>query len=160
MRDMTFAEKLQKLMGNREQREIAKAIDVAPSALSNYLNRKSMPGVDIALRLSKFFGCSLAWLVDDQRDWESPERSLAVDLAARYVAEASKLRKQLQEAEKIDWVGVAKAIDKGPEIAPLSADAPLNHPQFGATSSDNSITASSRRCGLALIFSSMIIPMV
>jgi hypothetical protein len=41
---------------------------------------------------------------------------------------------------------------------PISAN--LSHPQFGAAISDNFMTAASKRCGLALIFSSIMMPMV
>jgi hypothetical protein len=42
----------------------------------------------------------------------------------------------------------------------INAESMLSHPQFGAAVSDNCMTAPIKRCGLALILSSIMIPMV
>lgn len=53
----TFAQSLQKLMDERrvKQPELAKAIGISQAAISNYMVKGSEPGVDVIIKLAKYF---------------------------------------------------------------------------------------------------------
>lgn len=69
---MSFAERLNHLLDERRlsQADLALAVDMSKSTVSEWANDKSMPAVDKAIRLAKHFGVSLDYLfglVDEPR---------------------------------------------------------------------------------------------
>jgi transcriptional regulator with XRE-family HTH domain len=120
---MKFVDKLERLIREKGlgQTDVAEKAGISPTAMSNYLNRGSTPGVDSALRLARALGCSLEWLVDDSMDWDAPPSAkeipdsvLASELAARYLAAAVRMRSDLEKSKSIDWPSVAMALAVAP----------------------------------------------
>lgn len=118
-----LSEKLRRLMEGREHGDVAREAGITPSAISNYINGKSSPRVEIALSLAKVFGCSLEWLVDDSREWEGRGQQSDFDLmkeaCRRLAAHADAVRKQNAELRKIPWAEVADQMLNVPVDDPL-----------------------------------------
>ncbi|MGM7684664.1 helix-turn-helix transcriptional regulator [Cytobacillus sp. Hm23] len=55
-------EKLQYLRGNREQKEIAKLLNIKDSTMSSYELGTRTPPDEIKLRIASFYGVSVEWL--------------------------------------------------------------------------------------------------
>lgn len=66
---MTFTQKLARLTEDRHKVRISRRAGLAPTTVSNYLNRGSMPGADVAFRLARALNVSVEWLLDDSQDW-------------------------------------------------------------------------------------------
>ncbi|WMJ76001.1 MULTISPECIES: helix-turn-helix domain-containing protein [unclassified Sedimentibacter] len=65
---MTFGKKLQKLRKNQRmsQEELASKITVSRQAVSKWELDETMPDVDNIIQLSKIFGISIDYLLDDE----------------------------------------------------------------------------------------------
>lgn len=66
---MTFLQKLARLTADRHKVRISRRAGLAPTTVSNYLNRGSMPGADIAFRLARALNVSVEWMLDDSQGW-------------------------------------------------------------------------------------------
>jgi transcriptional regulator with XRE-family HTH domain len=129
---MTFQEKLKRLIGTEDQATVAKRAGISATAISNYLRRDdSMPRSKSALGLARAFGCSLEWLVDDNKTWEEKDTGSAAnisdaelsrELAERYLATASALKDDLYRAASIDWTPIARALASLPINAQIPAE--------------------------------------
>lgn len=60
-----FGDMLRKLRteNNLTQNELAKKIDTSRSNIANYENGKNKPSIDIVCKLSRFFNCSIDYLL-------------------------------------------------------------------------------------------------
>ena len=62
-----FSERLEKLMKekNLSQSQLADALEVKKQSINNYIKGKSRPELDVLIRLSKFFECSIDYLLGE-----------------------------------------------------------------------------------------------
>lgn len=51
-----------------QQLELAKAINVSPSAITDWMKGRTMPRVAVVQRIAKVFGCELSDLLTDKRN--------------------------------------------------------------------------------------------
>lgn len=65
-----FAERLTRLREDRDlqQKQLAKILNVSNSCISQYESGESMPGYDIMLRISQYFGVSVDYLLGNEVD--------------------------------------------------------------------------------------------
>jgi transcriptional regulator with XRE-family HTH domain len=66
---MTFTEKLARLTEDRCKTRVSVRAGLPSTAISNYITKRSTPGADVALRLSRALNVSVEWLIDDAQDW-------------------------------------------------------------------------------------------
>ena len=85
---MTILEKLRRLTEDMHKSRVAKRAGLPATALSNYLNRGSIPSACIAARLARALGVDPGWLIDDTRGWP-PVRIEQVDKSRRAQAAAA-----------------------------------------------------------------------
>lgn len=110
-----FREKLQRLIGDRDQSSVAREAGINPPTLNNYLNEKrsTRPSADAAVALSKYFNCDLSWLLDDSRDWGDRDRPhslsgvhddvLRYEIRQRYIQRALAAKEATDKLKHIDW---------------------------------------------------------
>ena len=70
-----FAQRLTQLRESNDlkKNQLAKILNVSDSCVSQYENGSSMPGCDILLRISQYFGVSVDYLLgNDGRDFSFP----------------------------------------------------------------------------------------
>jgi transcriptional regulator with XRE-family HTH domain len=109
---MKFSEKLAKLTEGRNRSDLARAVRLPPSILSNYINRGSTPRADIALSVAKALDVPLQWLVDDEQSWPAPPSpaaamstaQLAEELSRRSAGIVDAIWEKLRAARGADWV--------------------------------------------------------
>ena len=67
---MGFSDNLQKLMddANVNTVTLGKALDVSDESVSNWKKGKSLPKLDVAMRIAKFFGITLGELVGENQN--------------------------------------------------------------------------------------------
>ena len=73
-----FSQRLTQLRESKElsKKQLAKILHVSDSCVSQYENASSMPGYDILLRISQFFGVSVDYLLGN----DSNEFSIPLDV--------------------------------------------------------------------------------
>ena len=84
---MTFTEKLKCLTNDRFKNRMAKKAGLPTTAISDYIAKGSVPGINRALALAHVFGVSLEWLVDDKQEWP-PVRVASTQIVEQYVDQA------------------------------------------------------------------------
>lgn len=62
---MKFADRLRILLAEKRirQKDLAEAIGVSPSSITNYVNNKKIPPVDVAQAIANYLGVSLDYLM-------------------------------------------------------------------------------------------------
>ncbi len=75
---MTFHEKLNRLTQDMHKTKVSIRAGLAPTAISGYLDKGYMPGINIAVRIARALGVDPGWLIDDSKGWppvrvEQPE---------------------------------------------------------------------------------------
>ena len=82
---MTFGEKLLKLrkQNGLSQEELASQLTVSRQAISRWEMGSSMPDVENVTQLSKLFGVSYEYLLNDEYENENQEKEYEIDLAKR-----------------------------------------------------------------------------
>ena len=75
---MSFGEKLAALLAEnrRTQSDVAKAVGVSQTTLSDYLRKGSEPMSSVAFRLAKTLDVPLAWLLDETQGMPPPDPRL------------------------------------------------------------------------------------
>lgn len=112
--EVTFREKLDRLIGEQSRASVGRDAGVAASVLTTYINRGSEPSAANALKLARSLKVDLAWLVDDDADWPAPPPAqefvalvksdvLMAEVARRYRREALAY---LERLERLRDVGV------------------------------------------------------
>ena len=88
-----FAERLKTKRHEKQmsQTQLAKTIQVAPSAISNYEQERSLPDIWIAERLSRFFGVTIEWLIGAQENFSDESNTKDFLLAINKVINISVL---------------------------------------------------------------------
>ena len=66
---MTFHEKLDRLLLDRNKRAVARRAGISEMTLINQTKRRMAPTVRVATRLANALGVDLGWLIDDTRGW-------------------------------------------------------------------------------------------
>jgi transcriptional regulator with XRE-family HTH domain len=126
-----LSEKLKEFTKKRSQASIARDAGLAPSILSNYINRGSEPLASAALKLARALEVPVDWLLDDAQGFPAPEptpkpsasdlpdRELMMELAVRQRRLLLDFLQTLESANAIDWNKAAS------DAANLSPSDPL-----------------------------------
>lgn len=95
-----FAKNLNKVLDDRglRQRDVAIALDIAPTTFNTWTRGKAMPSVAVIRKIADYLGIGMTKLIDDQSDKESP-----LDFSYREVLLIEKYRKLgSEEKEAVD----------------------------------------------------------
>ena len=69
---MGFHEKLDRLMDDREEVAVNRKAGLGQGYIGGCLAAESEPGGFKALKLARYFGVPVEWLLDDAMDWPPP----------------------------------------------------------------------------------------
>ncbi len=67
---MNLGENIKKILKNKKlsQKELAKKMELTPSAINNYIKNKTEPNIEILIKLSKELNISIDNLVNNQKE--------------------------------------------------------------------------------------------
>lgn len=100
--NLNFSARLCSLMetSGLKQKEIAQKSGVAAPALINYKNGRNLPSAVELYKLSKFFGCSMEWLLTGEDGDGAPNHAVAV---WKTKAEEAEKKIEAMRAGLISW---------------------------------------------------------
>jgi transcriptional regulator with XRE-family HTH domain len=116
LRRVQFREKLRRLGADRNKSKAGVEAGLAPTAISSYIAKKSVPRADIALKIARAFQVPLDWLVDDAQDWPAPEGlarglsddELLAEICRRYERVAGQLQAVISRCQNVHWPTAAR----------------------------------------------------
>ena len=102
--NLTFADRFMSLLesGGLKQIEIAEKAGVSRTSIIHWKSGRSLPSGMELYKLSKFFGCSMEWLLMGEEDEGKPIQSVAI-----YKERADVAEKRLEDLKK-SLIGVIK----------------------------------------------------
>lgn len=100
--NLNFPARLSSLMetSGLKQKDISEKSGVAASALINYKNGRNLPSAIELYKLSKFFGCSMEWLLTGEDNDGAPNHACAV---WKTKAEEAEKKIEAMRAGLISW---------------------------------------------------------